>query len=363
MADGRQNPDEKNRKKFLILSIDGGGIRGLIPATVLVRLESLIREKRKDNGSIGEYFDLIAGTSTGGILACLYLTPESKENPCKARFEAAKIRDFYLEHGEEIFQRSLWQRITASGGILDEKYNAGQLEDHLKTYLGDLELKDLMKPCLITGYNVRQYRPIFFTKQDADNPATNYKVRDVARATAAAPTYFEAALPESLDNIRDEFPVIDGGVFANNPTACALVEAIKKGRGKVDDGNFMGVPFEDIVILSLGTGRKSTTITYKECKNWGLIGWARPLVGIIMEGVSQTVDYQMQNIFESQNKKEDYLRIDGEFDDFRNGLAVDGLDSSLDCATYENMQKLVTFGELLTQKFEGDLKKFVNKFF
>jgi hypothetical protein len=219
-------------------------------------------------------------------------------------------------------------------------------------------MKDLIKPCLVTGYDVRQYRPVFFTQQDADNPSANYLIRDVARATAAAPTYFEAALPKSLDGIENETPIIDGGVFANNPTACALVEVLRKGYGK---GH--GVKMEDIVVLSLGTGRKPATITYNECKDWGLLGWARPLLGIMMEGESQTVDYQMQCIFECINKNDQYLRIDGEFGDYKHNLDIEGLEASMDCASKENMKKLSTFGEILAQNNEKVLKEFVNRFF
>lgn len=362
MAKGEKNPEnntgkKRGKNKYFILSIDGGGIRGVIPATVLAKLEEMIRAKRKDEGSIGDYFDFIAGTSTGGILTCLYLTP-SKADPCKARFSADTVRNFYLDHGEEIFDLSLWQRLKAANGLLDEKYSARELEKHLRKYLGNVTMKELIKPCLVTGYDVRQYRPVFFTQQDAGNPSANYLIRDVARATAAAPTYFEAALPTSLDKIDNETPVIDGGVFANNPTACALVEVLRKGYGK---GH--GVKMEDIVILSLGTGRKPATITYKECKDWGLLGWARPLLGIMMEGESQTVDYQMQCIFECLNKKDQYLRIDGEFGDYKNNLAIEDLDPSMDCASKDNMEKLSTFGEILAQNNEKVLKEFVDRFF
>ncbi len=346
-----------DQKKFLILSIDGGGIRGLIPATVLLELERMIQEKRGDSGKIGDYFDFIAGTSTGGILACLFLAPDHNRRQ-SSRFNASDARNLYLEHGDEIFDRSVWQKISTVGGIGDEKYNANALEKVLQNYFKDLKLTELVKPCLITGYDVRQFRPVFFTRQDANDPASNYLVRDVARATSAAPTYFEAALPESQDEIPNATPVIDGGVFANNPTACAYVEALKKGRGPGK-----GVPPDEIVILSLGTGRRPETITYNQCKNWGLAGWARPLIGILMEGVAQTVDYQMRLVFDSLGCKEQYLRVDGEFGDYKNRLDIPGLDAAMDCATKENMRRLCLFGEQLAQNHRKELEAFVDMHF
>jgi patatin-like phospholipase/acyl hydrolase len=346
-----------NSGKYVILSIDGGGIRGLIPATVLMEVEKMIQAKRGDQRRIGDYFDFIAGTSTGGILTCMFLAPDLARPDC-ARFSASQARDLYLEHGDAIFDRSIWQIISSGGGLSDEKYDASELERVLKNYVQDITLKDLIRPCLITGYDVRQYRPVFFTQQDAGDGANNFLVRDLARATSAAPTYFEPAFPESLDTIPNATPVIDGGVFANNPTACAYVEALVKGRGI---GH--GVPPKEIAILSLGTGRKPETITLKQCKDWGLAGWARPLIGILMEGVAQTVHYQMSRVFESLKTPKHYLRVDGEFGDYKNRLAIEGLNPAMDCASKDNMRRLCVFGEQLAQNYRRELQDFVNAHF
>ncbi len=344
-------------EKYVILSIDGGGIRGLIPATILVEVEKMIQAKHGDKRRIGDSFNMIAGTSTGGILASMFLAPDLPANPGRARFTAAQALDLYLQHGDKIFDRSIWQLLRSGGGVGDEKYDAAELERVLKNYFQNLTLKELIRPCLITGYDVRQYRPVFFTQQDADNPADNYLVRDVARATSAAPTYFEVAAPESLDQIPNAEPVIDGGVFANNPAACAYVEALAKGRGTKK-----GVPAKDIAILSLGTGRKPESITLKQCKDWGLAGWARPLIGILMEGGAQTADFQMRTVFESMGVSDQYLRIDGEFGDYKSKLDIPGLDPSMDCATQDNMRRLCVFGEQLAQNSREALQKFVDAY-
>lgn len=354
MAEER-NTAVKPTKKYVVLSIDGGGIRGLIPATVLVKLEEMIQRKRGDRRKIGDSFDFIAGTSTGGILTCLFLAPDGN-NPSSARFSARQARDLYLENGDKIFDRSVRQIVSSVMGVIDEKYNAAALEQVLMSYLEELTLKDLIKPCLITGFDVRMYRPVFFTQHDAGADKSNYLVRDIARATSAAPTYFQPAIPESRDTIPNATPVVDGGVFANNPSVCAFVEVLKKGRGV---GH--GVPIEEIVILSLGTGRKPETFTFKQCKDWGLAEWARPLIDILMEGVSQAADYQMRSLFESMGRAKDYLRIDGEFKDYKNHLDIEGLDPGMDYATKENMERLCVFGEQLVQNHQEDLETFVEE--
>ncbi|MBN4081086.1 patatin-like phospholipase family protein [Caldithrix abyssi] len=114
-----------------ILSIDGGGIRGIIPGQILVEFEKKLKKySGNDDARIADYFDLIAGTSTGGILACIYLFP-GDGNPLKPKFSAKEAVNLYLERGDEIFDVSLWQKIRSAGGLTDEKYSANELEEAL----------------------------------------------------------------------------------------------------------------------------------------------------------------------------------------------------------------------------------------
>src|SRR5512136_361904 len=110
-----------------ILSIDGGGIRGIIPGQILALLEDKL-QKRTGNpeARIADFFDFIAGTSTGGILTCIYLCPDP-QNPARPRFTAQEAVEFYLQRGKKIFSRTLWQKIRSLWGIIDEKYSAEPL--------------------------------------------------------------------------------------------------------------------------------------------------------------------------------------------------------------------------------------------
>src|ERR1051325_1351014 len=226
-----------------ILSIDGGGIRGIIPGQVLVAVEEKIRKITGDETKrIADAFDLIAGTSTGGILTCLYLCPGGAGKP---KYSAMDAVNLYLQNGDDIFDVSIFKQISSLGGMADEKYDADALEETLNKYFGDTKLGDLLKPCLITAYDINRRAAKFFNSNDVkeEGLSREFYLRDVARATSAAPTYFQPANISSLNN--EIFPLIDGGVFANNPTMCAFVEACSADPK---------LKVSDLFVLSLGTG-------------------------------------------------------------------------------------------------------------
>ncbi len=336
-----------NTKLTRILSIDGGGIRGIIPGQILVHLEKKLQEMDNNpSAKLADYFDMIAGTSTGGILTCIYLCPD-KAGSKKPRFTASEAVSLYMDRGDDIFDISLWQKIRSAGGVTDEKYSAKELEDALKDYLNGLKLSELIKPCLITSYDIRNRRAHFFTQHDATkNKSWDYLVREVARATSAAPTYFETARVKAMDNIT--YPLIDGGVFANNPTLCAYAEArnIKFGANKNKP------TASEMFILSIGTGTVNKPYYYKNAKDWGLVQWIKPIIDIMMSGVSETVNYQLKKIYEAVGKTDQYVR-------FEPGLG--SAKSEMDNATVENLEALRDAGEDYALTHMDDIKKIAEK--
>lgn len=329
-----------------ILSIDGGGIRGIIPGQVLVALEQKLQQIRNDpNFRIVDAFDLIAGTSTGGILTCLYLCPDSN-NPPRPRFTAQDAVNLYLQNGDNIFDVSLFKSIESVGGLAGEKYSAAPLEKVLKDYLGDLKLSQLLKPCLITAYDITRRKAHFFNQQDADGGtdlAFDFYVRDVARATSAAPTYFEPANITAFD--RGVYPLVDGGTFANNPAMCACVEAF---------GYNSNLRVTDLKVLSLGTGTVDKPYHYAEAKSWGKLGWVGPVLDIMMSGVSDTVDYQLKTMFKSAGVPAQYLRLQLDLQQFPD------VDSAMDNASEENMRALESAGQALATNSADALTAFAN---
>ncbi|QIA07714.1 patatin-like phospholipase family protein [Draconibacterium halophilum] len=325
-----------------ILSIDGGGIRGIIPGQILVALEEKLKQQsNNEDAKIADYFDLIAGTSTGGILTCIYLCP-SESDPLKAKFSASDAVDLYIENGDEIFDITLKQKIKSAGGVIDEKYSAKELEESLKDYLGDLKLSELIKPCLVTSYDLRRRKAHFFRQHSAktDN-ANDFLVREVARATSAAPTYFETAKVKSISAIP--YPLVDGGVFANNPSLCAYAEARNlKGKPKA----------KDMFILSLGTGKVEKPYYYKQAKDWGLVQWVKPIIDIMMSGVAETVDYQLAQIFDAVGKPNNYVRIDP---DLRNAS------HEMDDASIENLKELKIAGQICSEENDALFNRVAKK--
>lgn len=324
-----------------ILSIDGGGIRGIIPALILQRIEE------RTGKQVFELFHMIAGTSTGGILSCALTAPHHKAKPR----QALQIVDLYRRRGKEIFGSSFWHGFGSIGGMVDEKYEAKYLERILKDYLGTQKLSNIDQDLLVTTYNIKTRKPFFFkswkargeklrteeTAQDRD-----FLLRDVARATSAAPTYFE---PARVKNVKGKyFPLIDGGVFANNPAMCALSSARVLYPNK-----------SRYLIVSLGTGETQREIPYREAKDWGLIGWARPVLYIFCDGMSDAVDYQLGQ----ELLPRDYFR-------FQVDLGQDPDDESapnddMDDARPENIEKLEAVAHKLIRREAPALDRLVNQ--
>jgi patatin-like phospholipase/acyl hydrolase len=293
-----------------VLSIDGGGIRGIVPALVLAEFE------RRTGRPAADLFDLIAGTSTGGILACALAKPDA--------LSARELVALYEEEGPKIFDRAVWQRIHSVGGLVDEKYDDDALEDALGRYLGDARLAETVTDVLIPSYDTERRRPEFFKSTRArEDPGRDSPLRAVARATSSAPTYFEPAL-------LGDWSLIDGGVFAVNPGMCAVAEVLRYQ------------PDAEVVLVSLGTGQLTRPFPYGDVRDWGLIEWARPLIDVVFDGASDVVDYQLTQLL-------------GEERFFRFQTELTSASDDLDDASEENLRALRLTGERLIGEREREL--------
>lgn len=332
---------------FRILSIDGGGIRGILPGQVLVALEKKLQEKSENtNARIADYFDLIAGTSTGGILTCLYLCPDVK-NPTRPMFSAQDAVDLYLKYGNNIFKENIRKKLRSLGGLTDEKYSAKILEKLLQIYFKEIKLSQLLRPCIIPSYNIFKRTTHFFTQHDAkENLGYDYFIRDVARATSAAPTYFEPARVHSLSQVS--YPLVDGGVFANNPALCAYAEARQKFSRNDKSKN---VTAADMYMVSIGTGSTKRSYDYDRAKGWGALGWIQPILDIMMSGASDTVDFQLQQIFDATDNAQNYIRINPE---------IGEAEPEMDDASVRNLQALKEAGIAAAEKQNDKLEMIAN---
>jgi patatin-like phospholipase/acyl hydrolase len=233
-----------------------------------------------------------------------------------------------LEKGDKIFDVDLWQKLRSGAGILDEKYHARVLETALEHNFEKKMLSDLLKPCIISSYDVENAKPHFFKQHKSHNEIYNFKVKDVARATSAAPTYFEVARVKN--ELGTNFALIDGGLFANNPAMVAYSEArTMKFENKVDFPSA-----KDMLIISVGTGSKSKSYPYDKVKDWGQIKWVKPVIEIMMSGSSGTTHYHLNKIYDTlalQTDKNNYHRLEP---------MVKFADSQMDNASPENLIKL-----------------------
>jgi uncharacterized protein len=334
------------QKKYRILSIDGGGIRGIIPATIVVYLESRLQRLSKNpNVRVGDYFDFIAGTSTGAILACTYLCP-TVEDATKYRYTAEDALRFYLEKGNYIFSTDIWNTVTSMGGFLKARYPHAPLEKVLHVAFRQTKVSQLLKPCLITSYDVERKTPVFFQSHVArNNESMDFQVRDVCRAAASAPLYFEPARINALNGAS--YTLIDGSVFANNPTLCALTEAAVLFAEK-------GIPLtaDQFEVVSLGTGRNQKVYTYDQVKDWGGLGWLNPLLDVMINGASDAIERELTVQFQALQATQQYHRIQPELGE---------ANQEMDDASPENIGRLMDVAAATIEKHKDALELIANR--
>lgn len=273
------------QKVFRILAIDGGGIRGIIPATILASIEE------RTGKPIAQLFDLIAGTSTGGILA-LGLTKSNSDG--KPEFSAQDLCQLYQRDIPDIFMspQSWW------GNLLRPKYKSFAFQRVLKNAFGEFRLKNALTDVLIPCYDIECRSPFVFKSRLARlDSEFDFQMRDVALAASASPTLFHPVqFPRSKNSTA--ICLVDGGVYANNPSMTALSEI----KSMYPDEN------PKILIVSLGTGKTTRRLTDEFISLWGYVQWSRPMLELVFESISESVHEQMK-YFLRANDGQQYYRL------------------------------------------------------
>jgi len=262
--------------KFRVLALDGGGIRGVLTAVLLDRLQQGYPKLLADRPDM---ITLYAGTSTGGILALGLadgLTP-------------AQVRDLYVVNGKSIFDSSWARDVTDVGGLAGSKYDNQELKKVLAETFGARKLGDLRRRVLIASFRLdneasdpkeHSWSPKFFHNFPGPDSDADALIADVAMETSAAPTYFPTYNG-----------YIDGGVIANNPGMAALAQALD-GRNKPEE---RAASLEDLMLLSIGTGAALQYITGRNL-DWGDAQWIKPLISIMMDGSVGVADFQCRQL-------------------------------------------------------------------
>lgn len=376
--------------KYKILSIDGGGIRGIIPAMIIAEIEARTRKP------ISQLFDMIAGTSTGGILA-LGLTKPDPYNPNQPHYTAGKLIDLYRQEGKRIFKQPCKEKISTlqklfrgtkchcdrEQNILQKystpwpkqifelfrraKYHSDGREAVLREYLGNTTLlENALTKVFITSYDTEHRMPVFFCNEGEEK--TNsldfrqiYKgitMLQAGMATSAAPTYFEP-YPILTDHTRNGFySLIDGGVFANNPTSLAIMESIlaskKKAKYEVKNKNSgkKTLSLDEILVVSIGTGSLTRAYSYKEVKDWKNFRWLEPLINIVMDGQSEAIGCQLDQFLpDAESDPKQYYRFQVRL--------TEGNDN-IDDPSADNIKKLEQRAKLLIETRTKDLDDVCN---
>jgi patatin-like phospholipase/acyl hydrolase len=282
-AQGETTPADR----FRVLSVDGGGIRGLIAARVLARLEELISEEAGEERQLADCFHMFAGTSTGGLIA-LGLTVPDPANPTRPRLSAADLVELYETEGPKIFGDTL-HKLLSLGGWIASKHSEARLERALRERFGEARLRDALRELIVTSYDMSEPGPHFFKRWRARESAErDVEMVDVGLSTSAAPTYF----PSHGLGAR---ALVDGGLFAANPSVAAVVEALKRRDEAPHD-----LSAGDLLLVSLGTGQHETGHPQSQVRRWGRIGWILPrrqdpaLIAAFLDGQSDAADHWVE---------------------------------------------------------------------
>jgi uncharacterized protein len=387
---------------FRILSLDGGGIRGIVAAKMLAAIEKEIKQP------LNKYFDLIAGTSTGSILAAAIARGCSSE----------EIVELYRQKSSIIFpyrKRLTLKRLPLifKHGISAPKFSDKGLIEVMQSAFGNTTLFDITSPMLLViSFDTIEREPIFFKSWRQDKGYGNIPLWEICVCSASAPTYFPAhrldkrvsgnaedglvnaiildddaasadhvynnsqiriidgtgsgqtrkiskyigsfrhatvsqnwdKIPDktSIYSIKSAYSAIDGGVAANNPSSCAIAEALKLGHR-----------VEDIRILSIGTGERTRVIPYEYAQHWGLIQWAQPLIGVLFDASSEVYEYITKQI-----AHEGILRLQFKLD---RDLTGKRLSDDIDDVSPENIENLLEAAQVYMKqpKIQTSLQKFL----
>ncbi|KAJ1699643.1 hypothetical protein LUZ63_008155 [Rhynchospora breviuscula] len=336
-----------------ILSIDGGGIRGLIPGTILAYLESKLQELDGPDARLADYFDVIAGTSTGGLIATMLAAPNKQNRPL---FSAKEINKFYVDNSPGIFpQKSgpFGKAATLIDSVKGPKYNGNYLHSIIQKLLGETTISETLTNLVVPTFDIKSLEPIIFTTIDGKRkPLKNALLSDVCISTSAAPTFLPGHYFQTKDsqgNIK-EFNLIDGGLAANNPTLVAISHITQQIFMKNPDFTLTTpMDYGKFIVISLGTGNAKEEGNYnaKDSAKWGALEWLfnkgmTPLVNIFFHATSAIVDVNLSVFFQTLNSHENYLRIQTD--------SLIGDTASVDISTQKNLQDLIQIGKDLLKK-------------
>lgn len=348
---------KNQRGKICILSIDSGGMKGILSGKALAYLEHALKTKSGDpNARIADYFDVAAGSGIGGIFTAMLFGKNDQNRPI---FKADDTWRLLADQGKQMF-RGGGSSSVKKGGILKRFFKSGSsgsgsdstglLKEAFTDKGRSLTLKDTLKPVLIPCYDLSSTAPFLFSRADAlETDSFDFRLWEVCRATSADPNQFEPVLMRSIDN-QTSCVAVDGGLAMSNPTAAAITHVL---HNKQEFPFVRGV--EDLLVLSLGTGQLlEVSYDYDKVRKWKVKDWASPMSRISGDSSADSVDQAVAMAF-GQCRSSNYVRIQA------NGSSLGRCDPNVDTdPSPSNVKKLIGIAEeMLKQKnvesvlFEG----------
>ena len=284
-----------------ILSICGGGVRGLIPLYALREIEN------KYSKPIAQIFDYYAGSSIGSLIIAALLITDDGINPkhnCEDLFKMIE------KLCKEIFQNSWYYRMKTVYGWMGSKYPTNNLEKLLNEFFGERKLNDLLKPVCFPSFDGLNQKPIYFTKEKHGD----LFIKDILRATTAAPTYFDPKEMDiegikmncgEIDFSKQKRLLYDSGIVVNNPALVAELHATH---------NMQVIDKSRIYELCLGTGYSKVP----QPTNNGMWGWVNSIIGYLFSGFNENEMYQLYLALKEDNIMFVNVEIENQYDQLDN---------------------------------------------
>lgn len=332
--------------KRFILSVDGGGIRGIIPAVFLSELKKAL-EKNGVKRPYHQIFDIIAGTSTGGLISLaltvpLYKNTDGNLYDAGGGVSAGQLPELYKIFGDRVFPGNRNRMRKLIRQIFTSKYSPDPFRKVLEDIFKNRTVKEALTNVLITTFDMKRMQPLFIKKRPfhagGDTDPDFYMV-DAALSTAAVPTFFPPVYANPVHDINDGYCLIDGGVFCINPAMSAFIEARKIFP---DCGEY--------VVLSLGTGNQKEEYQIEKMRNWGFFNWIAPWLGVpIITAVGEGQKISTNHML----KKLPQVTL------FRFDVGLDKGKAAFDDGSNENIEYLLGKGHEMWNNNINEIKKLV----
>lgn len=318
-----------------VLSIDGGGIRGLIPAMVLAEIEA------RSNRAIADLFDVGAGVSTGGILVSGLAIPDDSGEPM---YSAEEVAGIYGSDRGEIFDQPFFREVIPFGldDYFDAEYPKTGLKEVLRERMGETRLSEGLMELVVPTYDVENREPFVWRSSRAaevgDGEWPDRPLWEVSVATSVAPTYFEPLQITEPNGL--ERALVDAGIYAFSP----VFEGIRTGTDAAATSG--AASLDDVVVVSLGTGRGTESFRYEEVDDWGKASWAKPVVRCGLDGSA-----------ESANDQVGALLPEGQF--WRLQVDLANASDAMDDVSDDNMEALRRDADRLIDQHDDEIDEIV----